>query len=231
MTRDDPNFSTLTTAVRALGDLCDSFVFIGGCATGLLVTTVRSQAIRITTDVDVITEVTSLVEYHEVIAKLCSRGFYPDQSGPICRYLRGDIKLDVMSPEKDVLGFHNKWYSLAVQTAKPVTLSPGVTLRLVSAPAFIATKIEAFRGRGNGDFLASHDVEDMVTVVDGRPELVTEVQNSPLELRRYLASTMKRLLDSPAFRDALAAHLPPDLASQARLPIVLARLQEIATSN
>ena len=45
-------------------------------------------------------------------------------------------------------------------------------IRVVTAPYFIATKIEAFRGRGRGDFLASHDLEDLIFVIDGRSSIV-----------------------------------------------------------
>jgi hypothetical protein len=31
----------------------------------------------------------------------------------------------------------------------------------------VATKLEAFLKRGGGDYIASHDLEDIVTVVDG----------------------------------------------------------------
>jgi hypothetical protein len=33
---------------------------------------------------------------------------------------------------------------------------------MVTAPYFLATKIEAFYGRGKKDFLASHDMEDII---------------------------------------------------------------------
>ena len=45
---DNPNVSMLELAVHALGDLCESLVFVGGCATGLLVTSIRAQQIRVT---------------------------------------------------------------------------------------------------------------------------------------------------------------------------------------
>ena len=32
---DDPNLAILVTIAQALGDLCKSLVFVGGCATGL----------------------------------------------------------------------------------------------------------------------------------------------------------------------------------------------------
>lgn len=43
-----------------------------------------------------------------------------------------------------------------------------------AAPYFCATKLEAFGGRGKNDYLASHDLEDLITVVDGRPELLED---------------------------------------------------------
>ena len=38
---DNPNLAILEMAVQALGELTDSLVFVGGCATGLLVTGTR----------------------------------------------------------------------------------------------------------------------------------------------------------------------------------------------
>ncbi len=45
-TADNPNLAILELAVRALGELTDSLVFIGGCATGLLVTETRANQTR-----------------------------------------------------------------------------------------------------------------------------------------------------------------------------------------
>lgn len=67
-------------------------------------------------------------------------------------------------------------------------------------------------------YLVSHDIEDIVTIVDGRESLVDEVRNSPAELHNYLA-----------FLDSLAGHLPGDPGSQSRLPMVIQRLRSLAT--
>lgn len=95
--------------------------------------------------------------------------------------------LDVMPTDEDVLGFGNRWYHMAVRTAESVQLPSGRSIRLISAPVFLATKLEAFHGRGGGDFLASHDLEDVAVVVDGRPELANEVATCEATLRSYLA--------------------------------------------
>lgn len=103
-----------------------------------------------------------------------------------------------------------------------------MTIRLVVAPVFIGTKLEAFKGRGNNDFLLSHDLEDIITVVDGRRELVEEMQNAPAELPQYMAAEFGALLNSPDFREALAGHLPGDAVSRQRLPSLIERLRQIA---
>jgi hypothetical protein len=104
-------------------------------------------------------------------------------------------------------------------------LPSGRSIKLITAPLFLATKLEAFKDRGNSDFLASHDLEDIVTVVDGRPALADEARHGPQELRAYLATELSSLLSTPEFLDALAGHLPGDAASQSRLPMLIELLR------
>ena len=137
--------------------------------------------------------------------------------------------LDVMPTDERVLGFGNRWYTLAVRTAQPVRLPSGQSIQLIAAPAFLATKLDAFRGRGAGDFLASHDLEDVTVLVDGRPELVDEVLSSDPQLRSYIADEIRSLIANPEFIEALPGHLPGDDVSQARLPLIRERLQLLAT--
>lgn len=227
---DDPNVPMLELAVHALGDLCESLVFVGGCATGLLVTSIRAQQIRVTEDVDVVAKVTNIVGYHRIEKQLAIRGFRHDTSvdAPICRWRGAGTTIDLMPSEPGILSFHNRWYPLAVTTAQPLRLPSGRIISLIAPPVFIATKLEAFQGRGENDFLGSHDIEDIVTVVDGRLELLEEVRASPTELREYLVSELKDLISTSAFLDALPGHLPGDAASQARVPELLRRLRLLA---
>jgi hypothetical protein len=109
-------------------------------------------------------------------------------------------------------------------------LSPDLEIRLVTAPCFLATKIEAFKGRGRGDFFASHDLEDLIFVMDGRSTIVEEVQTETPLLRDYLRTEINGLLTTPGFIDALPGYLLPDAASQARLGTVLRRLKAMTSS-
>lgn len=126
------------------------------------------------------------------------------------------------------LGFTNRWYGDAVRHWREFPLSDGLSIRLVTAPLFLATKFEAFFARGRGDYYLSHDLEDIVTVLDGRAELVDEVRTAPVDVQAYLAGKFSGLLDDEAFLDALPGQFPGDPVSQDRIRIVLPRVRAIA---
>lgn len=76
----NPNLDIMEIAVASLGTLVEEMVFLGGCATGLLITDAVAPPIRPTKDVDVIAEVASLIEYHRLSKQLRELGFTEDQS-------------------------------------------------------------------------------------------------------------------------------------------------------
>lgn len=220
----NPNLAILELVASALGPLCEDVVFVGGCAAGLLLTQVRPDRIRITEDVDIIAHALTARDYHAIEDQVRARGFSNDTrpGAPICRWVYGSVTVDVMPTVPHILGFANRWYLLAVETASTVVLASGLNIRLISAPVFIATKLEAFQDRGRNadgqlDYLGSHDLEDIITVVDRRPELLSECTEAPEELRVYLAQAFSHLLADADFNTSLAGHLPGDASSQGRL--------------
>lgn len=233
----NPNLEILELVANALGPVCDDVVFVGGCATGLLLTLARPDRIRITQDVDIIVQALTARDYHAIEDKVRVRGFSNDMrpGAPICRWVYGAVTVDLMPTVHDILGFANRWYPLAIETATTVALESGLSIRLISAPVFIATKLEAFRDRGHHadgqpDYLGSHDLEDIITVVDRRPELLAECAASPPELRGYLAQAFSRLLADADFNTTLAGHLPGDASSQGRLQKLRDALRDLAAA-
>lgn len=226
----NPNLEILEAAVEKLGPLVNDVVFLGGCATGLLQTDEAAPAVRATQDVDVISELASIIEYHRFAEKLRERGFREDH-GPeavICRWRCGDIWLDVMPTHPEVFGFGNEWYQPALDEAETIELPSGNHIRMVTAPYFLATKLAAFDGRGRGDYLISHDMEDIVAILNGRPEIVDETEQSQPALKQHLSKRFRELLDDSDFTAALPGHLLGDSVNQARLPFVLERIEAIA---
>jgi len=232
MVRDkNPNLEIMILAVEQLGELVDEMVFLGGCAAGLLITDPAAPPIRVTHDVDAIVQVVSRADYYQLSEKLRTQGFKEDDSdgAPICRWLAGSVVLDVMPIDTQILGFGNKWYAPAMDNSESIKLPGGKTIRMVSAPYFLITKLEAFDGRGNGDYLLSHDIEDIISVLDGRLNIIEEVKESKRELKAELAKRFKNLLQDNRFSEAISGHMPADEASQARLPMVLKVIDEIAS--
>ena len=228
----NPNLEILMLAVDRLGEVTDEIVFLGGCATGLLITDQAAPPVRETKDVDVIVEVATLAEYYRLSEKLRTLGFNEDQSedAPLCRWILDDVILDVMPTDEKILGFSNQWYKDAMTTAVEYKLPNEKVIKVVTSPYFLATKIEAFEGRGKGDYLLSHDLEDVVSVIDGRPEIIDEVLNTDKNLKQYLIEKLKALHSEPRFIEALPGKLPGDESSQARIPIIIERLEKIISS-
>lgn len=227
MRANDPNLPYLRHIAEALGDLREQVVFVGGAVAGLLVTDPLADSVRATRDVDAVVNATRAM-FHRIEAAVAQRGFARDvQSDVICRWIHKDsgVLFDLMPVQPEVLGFTNRWYPYAVETAESVELTPGLNIRLVSAVGFIATKLEAFAGRGAGDFLTSHDIEDVLNIVDGRQELTDEMASAPPDLRQAVATTFQRLLSDPDFANVL----PGLIAEPDRAELIMQRLKAMST--
>jgi hypothetical protein len=227
----DPNLDQLIAAADALRPLLPELVFIGGCVTGLLITDEAAGEPRGTIDVDAIAEITSYAQYAGFGDRLRSLGFNEDSSegAPVCRWIRGGMILDLMPLDEKILGFSNRWYRATMEASVTKKLRDDLEIRMVTAPYFVATKLEAFKGRGGGDFLVSHDLEDVMSVVDGRQTLTAEVRDAGAEISGYVHREIAKLLANPGFIDALPSFLLPDSASQSRIGIVLERLRNLAS--
>jgi predicted nucleotidyltransferase len=228
--QQNPNIEILELAIVQLGELADEMVFVGGCATGLLITDPAAPPIRVTKDVDAIVQVASIVSYYQLSDKLRAKGFSEDMSdgAPICRWVAENVILDVMPTERKILGFGNEWYKEAALNAEDIKLPSGKHIQMVSAPYFLITKLEAFGGRGKGDYLMSHDIEDIIAVVDGRPEIVNDVKQTKSILIKELSERFQALLKEERFVEAVSGHMPADETSQARVSIILNTIKNIS---
>ena len=226
------NIELLKLVARRLGPLLSEVVFVGGCTTGLFITDEAAAEVRPTFDVDVIAEITSYADYARFSERLQALGFVVDTSkgAPLCRWLIDDLKLDVMPIDEKILGFTNRWYAAAMKTSQIRELETGLSIRMVMAPYFVATKLEAFRGRGLDDYVASQDLEDIVAVMDGRPHIVGEII-AVSDVRDYIAEQFRNLLRRSEFLDALPGYLPADPTSQSRASLIETRMNSISSAS
>lgn len=229
------NIELLELAESALGELVDQVVFVGGATVGLWITDPAAPPVRPTDDVDVVVEVTTRTAFYDFEAKLREAGFEEDQeSGVICRWRHREsgLILDAMPSRADILGFENEWQAATIPHAVPCELPSGATIKAAPPLYMLAMKLEAFKGRGKGDFLASRDFGDIVTLIDGRSELLEEVAGADADVRAYIAEEMRRLLASPRLMDGLAGAMRGDAASQERVDaVVLPAFKALAESQ
>jgi len=211
---------------QRLGALNDQVVFVGGCATGLVINDDSLVSVRATKDVDVILELVGRAGFHKMEKELRSRGFKHDPAGPICRWQIDSVLVDVMPDDEKILGFSNRWYSTAIKTAESRHLRD-LTIRVVTPALFLATKLEAFRGRGQGDYLGSHDLEDFLAVIDGRPGIVRDCFDAPAEVRDYLCEGLVQLLADEDFSNALPGYAVSQVTSPASDQVLRERMQNI----
>jgi predicted nucleotidyltransferase len=227
---DDPNVAQVELVAKALGDLRNELVFVGGCAAGLLCTSPKAPPPRITYDVDVIAEVAALAGYHALERQFAKLGFKRDLApeAPICRWRIGELEVDLMPTDETILGFSNRWYPEAIRSAQTLRLPSGTTIRLISAPAFLATKLEAFATRGRGDLMGSHDLEDIINVLDGRPGVENEIASVGGELAAYLAERFAAITNHPDFDNTLPGLVEYDDLYDERIHSVRNRARRIA---
>lgn len=91
-----------------------------------------------------------------------------------------------MPTHDDAIGFSNIWYPKGFENAVFYDLGEENRIRIFSCPYFIASKLEAFKSRGNHDGRTSSDFEDIVFVLENNSLVWEEMDNADEDIRRYL---------------------------------------------
>lgn len=162
------SISRIKVVYNALEDLQNKVVFVGGAVVAFYSDRIVLEP-RTTDDVDIIIEVLNYREQADLDERLRQKGFTNDQaSGIACRYKVQGIIVDIMPTVDKSFGFDSAWYAPGFRNAINYTIDDHHTIRILSPPYYIATKLEAFRDRGNGDGRTSQDFEDVVFILENR---------------------------------------------------------------
>ena len=220
---------TLKALASQLNEIGTDWVFTGGSIIGLLLDEPSLSTTRPTDDVDVIIGIITQKSYSLIEEKLRSLDFDHDttENAPMCRWVfRDSLIVDIMPSEGEFLGLNTEFFNEALASAETIAVHD-VAIRVVNPINFIATKISAFKDRGKLDFFGSHDLEDIISVIDGRDGILEEIEQAADPIRNFIYSAFKDYSNCPDFLDSLAGHLPPDSASQQRLPSLLEKVRKI----
>jgi hypothetical protein len=206
MTQD--SHARLTIVAKGLKSLLPDVTFVGGAVTALYATNPAAPTPRPSLDVDCVVVITSRMQYARLEHTLEQLGFKHDtrQGAPICRWLLQEIQVDIMPTDPRILGFANRWSAEGVGSSMVYTLSPGLSIRLLDAPFFLASKLEALQSRG-GDLRLSGDFDDIVFLIDNRPEIVHEMAHAPRLLIRFVRECLQDLLRKGELQEAIESVL------------------------
>lgn len=200
----NPNLITLEATAKALEPILDDLVFVGGTIAGLLINDPGASSARPTRDVDVVAKIKGF-RGHLLARKMMGEvGFQSDtrEGAPICRWVKDGLMVDLMGTEDTFFGPTNPWYAEGFRTRFQMTLGEGgLKIHILPAPVFLLTKWVAYLGRGKGSMATSHDIEDILNVLDGRLGLAQEAMNASPKVRSGLAQMAHQMLASQQFCD------------------------------
>lgn len=221
---DHQNVEFLKRIAKEIESLLPKVVFVGGATATIFMT--EPEHIRVareTIDVDITLDVTRR-EFYQFENALRKLGFEHDKETTF-RFLKDDIILDVMPTDEKILGFSNRWYKEAVFHAQTIDLGSH-SVSVISFPYFIATKLEAFQGRGKGDYFGSKDMEDIISVLGGRRGFLKDLLALQGGIRKYLVDRFRLHLQHNDFDSAVTAHLPQGNVNRVEKDRVLGDLAE-----
>jgi predicted nucleotidyltransferase len=202
------NIVRLRAVSNSLGEWKDKVIFVGGATVSLYATRPLATSVRPTDDVDVVVELISMGDFYKLQEHLLKLGFKNDtESNIISRFLLHGLKVDFMPTDPSILGFSNKWYIDGVKNAIVYEMTNGESIRIFTSPYFIASKMEAFKTRGKSDLYGSHDLEDIVFVLDNRDSIAEELFASEKNVKDYLKTEFNTLLKNNNFEEALLGHV------------------------
>ncbi|MFK7756002.1 MAG: nucleotidyl transferase AbiEii/AbiGii toxin family protein [Flavobacteriales bacterium] len=219
------NLAVVAEIAEVLKDFEKEMVFVGGAVISLYTDDPAADEIRPTQDVDMTIRIVNLSHWEKVQIRLSKLGFHPDPNGhSICSYKYKDIPVDIMATEDGPLGPTNSWYKTGLENLWPVT-AKDQNINVLSAPCFLATKFEAFHNRGK-DYRTSHDIEDIVYLLDNRVSIVSDIRKDHPKVREFLKAQLEIIKSKNLLSEVLLAHIHP-LMVEERMPIVLDKINQL----
>ena len=221
------NLALVAQVAKGLKELNGKMVFIGGAVISLYTDDPAAEEIRPTVDIDMTINLANYAEWAQMQERLSELEFYPDPQGQsICSYKYQNIAIDIMPAEDSSIGISNIWYIPGFKYLQQITLEEGTSINILPAPYFLATKLEAFKDRGNNDFYGSHDFEDIIYLIDSRTTIVEEILKSDEDLKQYIKQELTAIKSHPQSEEILAMHIHP-LIREERLQMLMEKIEQI----
>ena len=223
------NIAVVAEVAEALKDVKDQMVFVGGAVVSLYTDDPAADEIRPTQDIDMALIIVNLSHWEKVQEQLAALGFHPDPFGhAICSYKYKDIPVDIKSTGEGPIGSTNRWFKIGFDNLW-MAKAKEQELKILSAPCFLATKFEAFNDRGS-DYRSSHDMEDIIYVLDNRMGIVEEIEKDDPRIANFIKEQLQKIISKGMMQEVLIAHIHPLMLAE-RLPIVEEKIKQILNQS
>lgn len=224
------NRAATKKVAKALGDLNDKVVYVGGAMVSLYINDIAAEDIRPTKDLDLTFQVASFAELEELREQLIEKGFTQNAEDTVnCRFRYEDLKVDIMSTQSVGWAPSNPWFAKGFERAITKTLDE-VTIKVLPLPYFLATKMEAFFDRGIKDVYASHDLEDITYLFNYTTDIDEQILAAEKEVKLFLIEKLKAFKKDNAILTAIRGSLYYSQADE-RMEIIQQRIQNVTEDS
>lgn len=219
------NMGVVKKVATALGELNDEVAYVGGATVSIYADDPIAEDVRPTKDVDIMLRIATFAELAALQNKLASKNIFPDPEADInCRFKYDDVLIDVMSTKEVGWAPSDPWFERGFKSLMKYKLDDVVTIRVFTAPYFLATKFSAFHDRGK-DARTSTDFEDIVYVLDSRLNIVDEIRSAPTKVNDFLKEQLSVFLNED-MSESISCHLNP-FQSEERLALLRQKINSI----
>lgn len=216
------NREAIVTVAQVLHEIDPSVVFVGGAVLGLYVNDPAAEDVRPTKDVDIVLQIMTEGKLESLRKKLTAKRFKQTAEDTVlCRFRYESVLIDVMSTHAVGWAPTNPWFSTGFSNAESIPVEQ-TQIRILPLSYFLATKFSAFHERGGNDPRTSHDIEDIVYILDNRMDLVEQIKRSQPDVREYLKKEFSTILQNITFQEAIRGHLSQETQTK-RFAIIMER--------
>ena len=202
------NRTIIKKIARALEELNDQVIYVGGATIGLYINDPAAEDVRPTKDVDISLSLATVGELEILRTALQNKGFIQTAEDDImCRFRYDDVKVDVMNTTAIGWAPANPWFAPGFAEREAITIE-GQRISILPLPYFLASKFSAYRDRGNQEPRTSHDFEDVVYVLDNRTDIAEQILTAPNSVQQFLRTELEDILRDQKKQEAVFSNLP-----------------------
>lgn len=224
------NRFAIKTIAEALNDLNEQVVYVGGAVISMYIDDLAAEDVRPTMDVDLSMEIVSLSQLENIRQQLTQLGF--SQSGEdkvICRFRYKDIKVDVMSTKEIGWAPANPWFATGHKKSETFNIN-GTEIRCLPWPYFLASKFSAYLSRGKNEPRASHDIEDIVYIMNYCSNFEHQILQSHGEVKDFLKTCFEQICTNTNLQEAVLANLSHE-NQQYRFDKIMTKLRFVCSEK